>query len=122
MVQCPIRREPYLCQRAVGGHLSNTYPQGAAAAPAGVGGATAFPGHLLPHLCGHRSAGKGRRPLGAGKLGQQGPENLGFGAKKFIYGRKIQAVERKKQAAGQEKLGFGIHRPQPAGPRAMVDT
>lgn len=38
----------------------HTHPQGATAAPAGVGGAAPFPGHLLPDLGGHRPTGQDR--------------------------------------------------------------
>ena len=46
----------------VGERLPNTHPQGAAAAPAGMGRAAAFPGHLLPHFGSHRPVGTGRGP------------------------------------------------------------
>lgn len=67
-----------------GGYLPNSYPQGAAAAPAGVGRAASFPGHLFPHLGSHGPVGTRRRPSEAGKLGQQGPGNHGLGANKFF--------------------------------------
>jgi hypothetical protein len=63
----------------------NTHPQGAAGATAGVGRTTAFSGHLLAHLCSHRSERTGRRSCwGTGKPKQWDPENPGFGANRFI--------------------------------------
>ena len=98
-----------LCQRQGQGHLPNTYPQGTAAAPAGVGRAAAFPGHLLPHLSCHCPVGTGRGPLWAGKLGQQGPENRGFEANKLIVREENPGCGKKKnRQRGQENAGFQI--------------
>ena len=108
----------------VGECLPNTHPHGAAAAPAGMGRAAAFPGHLLPHFGSHRPAGTGRGPLGAGKLGQQGPGNWGFGAHRFMLGEenpgcgkknKIRPRAKRSQDPGCTDLSMGA-------PKAIADT
>lgn len=101
-----------------GGHFPNTYPQGAAAAPAGMGRATAFPGHLLPHLSCHCPVGNGRGLV----TGSSALRTWLSGPTDSLCERKIQAVKRKKQAAGQENPGFWIHRSQPAGLSAVTNT
>lgn len=99
--QGPAEGVPHVGQRAGSwrGHLPNTYPQGAAAASAGVGGATALPGHLLPYLRSHRPAGT--------EGGHWGHEHLGSGARRTPLRANKSLLRDENPGCGREKPGHG---------------
>lgn len=87
----------------------HTYPQVAAAAPAGVGGAAAFPGHLLPHLGCHCPVGTGRGPVGTGNVGSRALRARLRGQHINSAGEESRLRQENSRPLGQGKGGFQRH-------------